>query len=389
MDSLPPCLQQLDRTLVREKRRTYVYFGGCDYFRISSYPAVLEAVREGLERYGLNVAASRMTTGNHLVYERLEERLAQFFGVKSALFFSTGYHTNLAVAEGLLGEFTHVLVEDRSHSSLLESAPRFGAQVKIFQHRDPEDLGRVLKGCGKGIRPILLTEGLCAWDGTVAPLGRFLGILPKAGWVLLDDAHGAGVLGATGKGSWEMEGIGRERLIQTVTLSKAFGVYGGAILGTEKLRRKILARSKIFTGNTPLPLPLAYAGMKSVELLARDGSFRARLESNVVHVKEALRKANLNVPENVSPIIVLHGRKASGVRRVQNKLRAAGIYPSFIQYPGGAEGGFFRFALSSEHTRGQLDRLIEVLVRERGEFSPPRIPPEEMLSQASGSAEGH
>jgi glycine C-acetyltransferase len=173
-------------------------------------------------------------------------------------------------------------------------------------------------------------------------------------------------LGETGKGTGESEGIGRERLIQTVTLSKAFGVYAGAVLGSEKLRRKILERSRLFSGNTPLPLPLACACIKAVELL--DGSLRKRLWSNVALVKGALRKAAVPVTEDRSPIIALRGKSAEAVRRVQKRLRAAGIYPSFIKYPGGAEEGFFRFAISSEHTREQMDLLIGVLWGEKEQF---------------------
>ena len=118
----PASLQQVKRTYVRQRGLTLSYFGGCDYFRLGSHPVVLAAVREGLQRYGLNVAASRLTTGNHRLYELLEKKLARFFGVESALLASNGYLPNLMVAQALAGEFSHALIDERAHGSLIDAA---------------------------------------------------------------------------------------------------------------------------------------------------------------------------------------------------------------------------------------------------------------------------
>src|SRR6185295_18401875 len=116
---LPRPLQQIDRTFVLAGGRKVSYFGGCDYFRLSSHPLVLAAMVEGVQSFGLNVAASRKTTGNHRLYELLEERLAEFFGVEAAVLVSLGYVSNLAVAQALAGQFTHALIDDGAHNSLV------------------------------------------------------------------------------------------------------------------------------------------------------------------------------------------------------------------------------------------------------------------------------
>ena len=121
---------------------------------------------------------------------------------------------------------------------------------------------------------MVLTDGMFSGDGSAAPLAEYLKILPKDALILVDDAHGAGVLGRTGKGAVEHAGVSRRRVIQTVTLSKAFGAYGGAILGTAKLRQRILDRSRMFVGSTPLPLPLANAALAGVRILQADKSLR-------------------------------------------------------------------------------------------------------------------
>src|SRR5690606_9263144 len=118
---LPEPLQQIDRTYVRAGKRRLSYFAGCDYFRLASHPKVLRALNEGVKKNGLNVAASRMTTGNHELYGKLEKALAQFFGSESALIVSNGYVTNLIVAQALAGEFSHVVMDEKAHPSLLDA----------------------------------------------------------------------------------------------------------------------------------------------------------------------------------------------------------------------------------------------------------------------------
>jgi 7-keto-8-aminopelargonate synthetase-like enzyme len=354
-------LQQIDRTYVRSGRRKLSYFSGCDYFRLASHPRVQAALQSGLKQYGLNVAASRLTTGNHVVYGRLEAALAAFFKAESALLVSTGYLANLVAAQALKGNFSHVLMDDAAHPSLADAAQFFDCPILRFQSRDVADAVRAAKRCGPGSRLILLTDGMFSRDGSAAPLRDYLKALPRDARLLVDDAHGAGVLGQTGRGTPEHAGVDRRRLIQTVTLSKAFGVYGGAILSDTALRQRILDRSHMFVGSTPLPLPLANAALCAVQILKSDSSLRQRLTRNSDYVKTALRKAGFPVPEAPGPIVCLPEMRPSAVRKLKAALLSAGIYPPFIKYPGGPATGYFRFVISSEHTRQQLDALLEAL----------------------------
>jgi 7-keto-8-aminopelargonate synthetase-like enzyme len=179
--------------------------------------------------------------------------------------------------------------------------------------------------------------------------------------ILLDDAHSAGVLGAGGRGTAEYAGVPRRRIIQTVTLSKAFGVYGGAILCQRALREKIVAGSRMFAGNTPLPLPLANAALTAIGLLRGDPGLRRRLSRNVIHVKSALRARGMAVPETPAPIIAVIPRDSREAKALRKRLLSRNVFPSFIRYPGGPEGGYFRFVISSEHSQEQLDGLTASL----------------------------
>lgn len=360
---LPKPLQQVDRTYVRVGGQKLSYFAGCDYFRLASHPRVLAAVRRAIRTLGLNVAASRKTTGNHALYGTLEKALANYFDAESALLVSNGYLTNIVVAQALQGEFTHALLDARSHPSLKDAAHFLGCPISEFNHRDAADCRARLRAFGRGTRPIILTDGLFSHDGSVAPLAEYQRLLPRRGWLLVDDAHGAGILGANGRGSVEAEGLDRTRVIQTVTLSKAFGTYGGAILGPRQLRERITETSGAFIGNTPLPLPFAAGALAAVELLKKQPGLRRRLWQNAVRVHQSLQGSAFPLTPDPRPILRFVPGDESARRRMERSLLRERIFPPFIRYPGGPANGFFRIVLSSEHTHAQLDALAEALRR--------------------------
>jgi len=357
----PDTFQQINRTFVRWKNRTYSYFGGCDYFRLASHRRVTLALRMGVRKHGLNLAASRLTTGNHVIYEELEAALANFFGTPAAALVPTGYAACAIAAQALQGRFSRVLIDEKAHSSLREASRQFRCPVEPFQHRDAADLARLLARGGAGDKPIVLTDGLFSHSGEAAPLAQYLQRLPARGMILLDDAHGAGILGEKGRGTPEYAGVSRERIVQTISLSKAFGTYGGAILGARALRDKILLTSSMFAGSTPLPPPLACAALQALDMVRNEPRLRQRLERNIQQFKSALREQGFPVPVAPSPIIPFHPSTPAEAGALRERLLARKIYPCFIEYPGGPEGGYFRFALSSEHSEEQLDDLLKAL----------------------------
>src|SRR5581483_8611074 len=156
----PDPLQQIDRTYVRWHGRKLSYFGGCDYFRLSSHPKVRAALVAGLQKYGANVAASRLTTGHHTLYAGVEAELRRFFGAEAALVVSTGYATNLIVAQALAGEFGRAFVDARAHVSLRDASGLLGCPVTEFAHRDANALARAMRKAGRRGKVIVLTDGM-------------------------------------------------------------------------------------------------------------------------------------------------------------------------------------------------------------------------------------
>ncbi len=353
-------LEQIDSTHVLCRGRTFVYFGGCDYLRMSWHSAVRRAAIQGINSAGLNVAASRMTTGNHPVYDQLERRLKAFFRAPSATLVSNGYLTNLAVLQGLGSDLGLILIDENAHGSLRDAAMLAGTKVESFAHCNVGDLAkRIARHRNEAI--MVMTDGVFAATGRLAPLGEYQRVIPNAGWLLVDDAHGVGVLGKTGRGSLEHWKLKRGRVIQTLTLSKALGVYGGVIVGASSIRRRIVANSSIFSGNTPLPPPLVLAAMRAVEVVDGSPAIRERLWSNVRFFENELSVGISNPVKLVFPVWSVAPSMSSRTKTLQRKLLAADIHPPFIRYPGGPENGFFRFAICSRHSRTQLRQLAAVL----------------------------
>ena len=190
----PESLQQAGRTCVLYKGRKFSFFAGCDYFRLSSHPEIIRAVTAGLKKYGLNVAASRVTTGNHALYGELERALARFFGAPAALLVSNGYASNAVVAQTLRNDFSHVVIDAKAHVSLRDASRLFSCPVLEFKTRDPAGLRRVLSKAGRNIKPILLTDAVFTGESEIAPVREYLKIIGPRGMILLDDAHGTGVI---------------------------------------------------------------------------------------------------------------------------------------------------------------------------------------------------
>jgi len=358
----PDPLQPHGLNHVRWGGRRFLHFSGCDYFRLARHPAVHRAAANGLKHFGLNVAASRLTTGNHPVYAELEAALARFFAAESATLLGSGYQAAPAVTQALAGEFSHAFADERAHPALRDATRHLGCPLKTFRHRDPESLRRAAARCGPSAKIILLTDGMFSHDGSVAPLDEYLKILPPAALLLVDDAHAAGILGLHGRGTSELTRVPRRRVIQCLTLSKAFGSYGGAVLGPRSLREKIFTRARLFIGSTPLPPPLAAAALESLKILTTQPELRTRLHANSARVKTALQRAGFPLTDAPGPIIPLTDLTATQTARLRRALLAANIYPPFLKYPGGPANGYFRFVIASAHTPAQLNLLTRTLL---------------------------
>jgi len=356
---LPEPLQQIERTRVLWRGRQLIYFGGCDYFRLSSHPEVVSALKKGVDQFGLNVAASRFTTGNHELYEQLEKELAAFFKVETATLVPNGYAANLVLAQALTGDFSHALIDSHAHQSLRDALEFLKCPALTYAHGNVDALSAVLRKLRSRSKIILLSDGLFSHDGSLAPVPQIVSLLSRGSAVVVDDAHGAGTIGRAGGGTLEVLGMNPATIIRTMSLSKAFGTYGGVILGDANIRRKALTKSPILRGNTPLPLPLANAALQALRVIRGDESMRERLVTNTQFVRDLLQAFGYMSRSAVTPLITIHPPNRAAAVRLRRRLLKENIFPSEVLY--GGVKPYFRFAISSEHSASQLMALVRSL----------------------------
>jgi len=360
--SLPEAIQSDDATHVCYRGRRLIYFGGCDYYRLAHHPKLLKAHALAAARNGLGTGASRMTTGNHPGHEELEKSLMKFFGSETATVVADGYLANIALGQAAKGRFDMAFIDEKAHMSLRDAAQFLGCPVMRYRHCDTDDLAKSVSRRPAARRVLLMTDGVFGATGRIAPLGDLVKRLPRSSTLWIDDAHGAGVLGERLRGAAEQCGLSGWHMIQSVAFSKAIGSFGGAILGPRWLRAALLDGNHVVTGSSSLPAGLARATLTSLKLLRTRPALAKRLLRNTALVKERLADGGLPVSDSVFPVISLECPERKAAAALRRRLLANGIYPSCIRYPAGSDGTSYRFALSSEHTRDQLQRLVAVLM---------------------------
>jgi 8-amino-7-oxononanoate synthase len=361
--TLAPKLLFTDPTHVEYEGRTLLFFGGIDYHRLSWHPVVIEALREAAGRYGLSPTGSRSTTGNHPLYCELEDAVADFFAAESAVVFGSGYLANTILLQAIARGCDVLFIDEQSHASIADAIAGSGKETVTFAHLDHDDLAsKARRHVAAGQRPLLLTDGVFPARGEIPPLARYAEMMERyGGMIVVDDAHGVGVVGASGKGSTEVAGIPAETYYRTGTLSKGFGVFGGIITGSAEIVGRIHEHSQAFIGSTGLPLPLAAAAIASVSYLKNNPEMIRGLQDRSLRLKADLRRLGFDIPSSPAPIISI----TFGDERKNENLRAlltkSGIYPPFNRYPGAPAGGHFRFALASAHSDEQIDLLLRTI----------------------------
>lgn len=345
---------------VIDRGRSLLYFGGCDYLRLSVHPKVTAAAADAASR-GLGVAASRVTTGNDPGFVACERELARFFQADACALTATGYMANLALAQALAGRFTHVLMDERAHVSLRDAAALMGAHVREFCHLQADALEKVFVELPRGAKAVVMTDGLFPLDGVVPPFSEYWGRLGRKVEWWIDDCHAAGTLGRKGRGSIEYHGGTRRGVYQTITLSKALGAFGGAVLADHLTLGRLWSHSRSFAGSSPPPLPMIAAARQSLKLLASEPERLKRLQDNRFWVKQRLVEAGVLAAISPGPMFLVTPKSPSDRLRIRRRLLASGIHPPYIQYPGTPAGGAFRFAVSSEHRPEELALLVQAL----------------------------
>jgi 8-amino-7-oxononanoate synthase len=354
-----PVRQGCGRFLTRGEQR-WRNFSSNDYLGLSQHPAVVAAWQEGARRYGVGSGGSGHITGYSEAHRRLELRLAQWLGYPRALLFISGFAANHAVISALAQRGDRFIADRLSHASLLEAVSQSQAELRRFAHNSTAALRHMLEKPCTGQR-LVITEGVFSMDGDSVPLAAIAASTREAGaWLLVDDAHGAGVTGEGGRGSCAQAGVTPELLI--VTFGKAFGVSGAAVLCSEALADYLLQFARHLIYSTAMPPAQAQAISAALEILAGEEgeTLRARLQDNIQRLRNGAAALPLAAsPTAIQPLIV--GDNAVALA-LADSLRERGFWVNAIRPPAVSPGSArLRLTLSAAHCPEDIDALLEAL----------------------------
>lgn len=333
-----------------------------DYLGLANHPEVIRALRDGAETWGVGGGASHLVIGHSTPHHQLEEALAAFTGRPRALLFSTGYMANLAAVTALVGQGGTVLEDRLNHASLLDAGLLCGARFSRYLHNDAASLaGRLAKAVGD---TLVVTDGVFSMDGDLADLPALCAEAKRHGaWVMVDDAHGFGPLGAHGGGIVEHFGLGLDDVPVLVgTLGKAFGTAGAFVAGSEALIETLIQFARPYIYTTSQPPAVACATLKSLELVRTEHWRREHLAQLVARFREGATRIGLTLVDSPTPIQpVLVGDSARALR-LSALLRERGVMVGAIRPPTVPAGSArLRVTLTAAHTPAQLERLLAAL----------------------------
>lgn len=335
-----------------------------DYLGLAADAEVKQALQEGADRFGVGGGASHLVLGHSYAHEALEAALAEFTGRPRALLFSCGFMANQGTITGLLGKSDAVYEDRLNHASLLDGGLASGARFKRYRHNDAEHLEKLLSRETR--RSLVVTDGVFSMDGDCADLKALSRVSRERGaWLMVDDAHGFGCLGANGGGCAEAQRLSLDEVPVLVgTLGKAFGTAGAFVSGAEELIETLIqfARSYIYT--TSLPPAIAWATLTSLQKVQQEKWRREHLAALINRFREGAAQLGFELGESQTPIQpVMIGDSARALAFSQ-RLAAEGIYVAAIRPPTVPEGtARLRITLTATHSEAQVDQLLAAMAR--------------------------
>lgn len=335
-----------------------------DYLGLASDARIIAAFCEAAEVYGVGAGASHLITGHSAVHAALEEELAEFVAAPRALVFSTGYMANLGVVTALTDRQSVVFEDKLNHASLIDAARLARVAVKRYRHVDTTRLAALLAAAGG---PKLITsDAVFSMDGDIAPLAELLALAKQHGArLLLDDAHGLGVLGAEGRGTLAQQGISIEEPIALMgTLGKAFGVFGAFVAGSEVLIETLIQHARTYIYTTALPPAIAAATRASLQIVRAESWRRERLQARIEQFVAGAKALGLPLADSPTPIQPVILGEAADTLVVSQRLREQGILVPAIRPPTvPAKTARLRITFSAAHEATHVQRLLEALAR--------------------------
>ena len=343
--------------------KRYINLSSNNYLGLNTHPHLIEAAIAATKTWGAGSGAVRTIAGTQTLHEELEMRLAEFKGTAASLTLQSGFTANLAVLGSVLEESDAVVSDELNHASIIDGIRLTKARRYRFPHKDMDGLEHSLaEARGDGARRILVvTDGVFSMDGDIAPLREIVELAEAGGAaVMVDDAHGSGVLGRNGRGSVNHFQLDGRVQIQVGTLSKAVGVLGGYVAGSQDLRDTLIHSARPLLFSTSQPPAVVAACIAALEVMQAEPELQVRLWENSRHFKAGLEALGFDCGQSETPITPVIVGAAERASALSDELRQRGVFASPIGFPTVArDRGRVRTIVTAAHSKEQLDRALE------------------------------
>jgi 8-amino-7-oxononanoate synthase len=341
--------------------REVINFSSNNYLGIANHPALAEAAKRAIDRYGCGSGASRLISGNMTLHEELENRLAAFKGTEAALIFNSGYQANTGIFSTLTGEADAILSDSLNHASIIDGCRLSRAETVVYAHRDLARLESGLKQTSNARRKLIVTETIFSMDGDEAPLAEIVDLAEQYGaMVMVDEAHATGIFGTNGAGVVAKLGLGERVAVQMGTLGKALGGFGAYVAGSHALRELLINRCRSFIFTTSLPPAIMAMAIAAIDLIQTEPERRESLWSNCRALKDGLRRLSFSVGDGDSAILPLIIGDASRCMEFSERLLEKGIFAQGIRPPTVPPGtSRLRITVMASHTDAHIEKALD------------------------------
>jgi glycine C-acetyltransferase len=361
MDKVKP---ELD---IREKDgsvHSVIMLGSNSYLNLSTHPQVMQGAREALEKFGYGMGAVSNYAGITDIHKELEARIAKFYGTEDCIVFPSGYGANIGIVSALCGKNDVIINDAANHASIFDGNVLSGAEIKVFPHADMKGLERVLSRIpAEKTGRLIITDGVFSMDGDMAPLDKIVELAEKYNCrIMIDDAHGVGVVGPTGRGTAEHYGVMDKIDLHVGMLSKGPGGLGGYCAASRKVVQylRLYARSYFFS--TALPASVAGGLNEVFKLLETDTAGRTKLWENINHLKEGLLAKGFDIGHSTSAVVPVMVYSEPILFEMYQKLRERGVYVNIVTYPAVRRKECrLRLCAMKDLTFEQIDRAVEII----------------------------
>ncbi|MFZ3065073.1 MAG: 8-amino-7-oxononanoate synthase [Nitrospirota bacterium] len=327
-----------------------------NYLGLANHPKIKEAAKEAIDKYGTGSGAARLISGNCILYKELEEKIAEFKNTEAALVFGSGYLANISILSTVVKEGDLILSDELNHASIIDGCRLSMAKKVIYRHKDTRHIEEILSK-NKTKKILIVTEGVFSMDGDIAPLPEIIDIAKRySAIVMVDDAHGTGVLGKRGKGTAEHFGIGKGIDIHMGTLGKALGAYGAYAAGDKGLIEFLINKARGFIFTTALPPSVLASAITAIEVLEEEPHLIKRLWENRDYFVSGLKALGFDTMGCETPIIPIFIGKAEKALKMSDGLFEQGVYVPAIRPPTVPEDTCrLRLTVMAAHTKEDLD----------------------------------